>query len=291
MHCLEAAHLSAAKQIQGLPPNAANIAVLPTLQLWSINSILAFKRLTMLWHILSLPMTSVYKVIVITIFMWLETLPREKSNMYKGPVGLMFQTTVEFGLNHYVRVAMTSGIYSSMLIWKRRIKYVLWEREKYLFSSQTIMYRHSQLYADCIVVGQLWAWWRFCKFKPTYTRKCKVILRIVSGNHVMRQRRCKPGTSAFCQDCCDMVDDSVQHMLFECSGLSECRQHAWQHVLNNSPQALAKQLECMSNICKTHLILCGYGSYVNEWCDLYIVTCNFVCDMYALKLRKYNHMV
>jgi len=38
----------------------------------------------------------------------------------------------------------------------------------------------------------------------------------------------------------------------------------------------------------THLILCGY---VNEWCDLYIVTCNFVCDMYTLKLRKYNHMV
>ena len=274
-----------AKRIQGLPPNTANLAVLPTLGWWSMRSVIDYKRLVMLWHILSLPMSSIYKLVTMTLFLWLDAAP-DKRISYNGPAGVLYRVCSEYGLRNFVMNALVSGMFISMGEWKLKVKSIIWNREKQIFLSMTRMYKCGNLYAQCIHYGELWSWWRFCKYKPAYVNKCFVILRLATGNHVIRERRNKQYSSRMCQECNAMVDDTVHHMLFECSGLSQIRDITWNNVLTAAPRALANDLNNMSSERKTILLLSGFGQFIQEWSNMYIVACNFLYEMHHVKKQQ-----
>jgi hypothetical protein len=54
----------------------------------------------MLWQILLLPMSSVYKSVVIGILLWLDTLTNTQPCAYSGPCGLFYCTSKEYHLYH-----------------------------------------------------------------------------------------------------------------------------------------------------------------------------------------------
>ena len=83
-----------------------------------------------------------------------------------------------------------------------------------------------------------------------------------------------------------MVDDTVHHLLFECSGLSQIRDITWNNVVTAAPRALANDLYNMSSERKTILLLSGFGQFIQEWSNMFIVACNFLYEMYHVKKQQ-----
>ena len=281
IRALEKAHLGMAKSIQKLPPNTANIAVLPTLGWWSLSSHLAYKRLMMLWQILSLPMSSLYKAVLIYMFVLLHTNPT-RFQSHGSPIGLIYNACREFGITDMVYDSLLEGRYMSCAQWKVHIRGIIWSKERRIYVAKSLMYSSLSIYSDCVQFGHLWSWWYFCKYKPSYTYKCSVILRLAIGNY--RDRRCEVVTSKICQNCTLWTEDNLPHMLFECTGLNHVRTNTWSQVLLAAPSALRKELERGSTFdAKTRLIISGFGRYISEWHQLFKSTCDFLNVMYAEK--------
>ena len=84
----------------------------------------------------------------------------------------------------------------------------------------------------------------FTKHLPKFTVKCKVMLRLLTDNHVMSERK-RLNSSGRCEECTMMVSDSVPHMLFECSSGHEVRTHMWNNVIMSSPPGLIDEMNKM----------------------------------------------
>ena len=147
---------------------------------------------------------------------------------------------------------------------------------------------HNSLYPSCLEIGKVWPWWQLSKHKPQYTKKCSVILRLLTGNHAMNVRRHSPGASAFCQECMAMVGDTVSHMLWQCEGMSIVRNDTWRNIQYIAPPSLFQEIQRMNDDQKTVLLLSGYGGYVHEWLPLFVHTADFITGMYNNKLECMN---
>ncbi len=167
--------------------------------------------------------------------------------------------------------------------WKRSINTKIWDREKRVFSAMCLMYNNSKLYTDAIQYGKLWAWWQFCKYKPSYVTKYTLILRLATSNTVMNDYRRRRGVSNLCRQCILMVNDSVPRMLFECPGLSAVRDTRWALVLIECPPALEYEFRTCNIGDRTTLVLSGLGGYIQEWSGIYIRMCEFICSVYLEK--------
>ena len=195
---LEQAHLSIGRSIQGLPRTSPNVAVLPSLGWLCIRSWLSYKRLVVMWTLLMADMNCLYKHVTMYRFIQIHT-NRLVSN---GPVGLMYNTCKEYGLVKFVMQSINNGVYISMSQWKTRIKNVIYHREKCKWIANCMLYKSIGLYTMCIEYSMTpWAWWIFCNRYPQYVKHCRVILRLLIGNHAMSERRRLPGATGRCNEC------------------------------------------------------------------------------------------
>ena len=202
--------MSMAKITQGLPRTAANLASLPALGWLSIRSWLAYKRLIMKWSILLSSMNCIYKCVLMKRFMQLYFM-QNWYQKYKGPALIMYETCREFGFLEYVVTSITHGVYISKSQSKKKLKCVIWNRERVKWAPISVMYINIQLYKKCVAVGNIWPWWNFTKHHPNYGLR-------------------KPAASSMCQECTIMVADSIHHMLFECESASQIRSPLWRCV-------------------------------------------------------------
>ena len=99
----------------------------------------------MLWQILLLPMSSVYKSVVISVLLWLDSLTNTQQCVYTGPCGLFFSTAKEYHLYHVIFKSIHSGSYVSIREWKRRVRSAIWDREKFVFTSTILIYKSIKL--------------------------------------------------------------------------------------------------------------------------------------------------
>jgi len=280
---LESAHANMAKIIQHLPSQAANVVSLAALGWWSIDTYLSYRRLILMWHILLLPMSSIYKVVLINTFCMLHN--REYGNYitYDSPVGLMYRTCVSCGIDKFVYQSITSGVYISMEVWKVRTKSLMWRIEKKIFMNACITHISVSRFSKCTELGQIWPWWSFCKYNPLYHKDTALILRLLTCNNIIDERLRLPGASRFCQDCCKMTEDNVHHMLFECDQMVSFNYVLWQDVMNEAPEALAKELGAMIAKDRSQFILSGMRGYLCEWNATYVNICRFITDTYHYK--------
>ena len=84
-----------------------------------------FLRLMFMWRILLLPMSNIYKTILIRRFL-------HKVYHYTGsrcgPAKNMLDICIKYGLQNFVLYAIENADYCSMRQWKRMVKYVIEER-------------------------------------------------------------------------------------------------------------------------------------------------------------------
>ena len=110
MREMESFHASIAKALQGLQENACNIGAIRTLGWTSIQSNIDINRLLFLWRIICLPVTCIYKRLLITRYGYICY------DMYdcKGPLKCMLDTAKKYNLFNHVQEAIESGQHITM---------------------------------------------------------------------------------------------------------------------------------------------------------------------------------
>ena len=147
--------------------------------------------------------------------------------------------------------------------------------------------------ANGFVRIELLCWWKYCHLNPVDTKKCKVIIKLLLGAH--RLKTCTKHfdvvkTTPTCDWCSCGSTESVQHMLFECTGNQVSRLHYWKKVVGECPNGLLHEMSKMSSVEKTTFILTGFNNtFTKEWLKLYKSIANFVYIIYNERIHLPIH--
>jgi hypothetical protein len=106
------------------------------------------------------------------------------------------------------------------------------------------------------------------------------------GEHCLQtnpavRRRHGHGGTVLCPLCGEFQAETVQHMLFECQALQQCRDRLWRDVEVVTPRALLREMNCRQARDRAIFIFSGFGcGYLPQWKDTYAAILNFVATMY-----------
>ena len=255
---LETFNERTAKIIQVLPQQTANPGSRLTIGLTSITCHIDIMRLLFLWRILLLPMSSIYKKIVISRFLLCNNV------ITCGPVSLLYNTCKRHGLVDLVISSILKGKYISLNEWKRIVNLKVKDLDYRTCILKSFMYDTLGL-LRCDQGKCLSQWWVHCSHDPSFTVKCCFIVKLLLQVSRLYIRRCK-----LCAE-----RSSICHILFECHSLNIDSRLLWLNI--RFPDGLRKSLEAYSNEDKTCFILNAfYIKYTLEWKDSYDDVINYV---------------
>ncbi len=290
---MESAHSSSAKAIQGLPKQTCDPVPLATVGWLSLQSHIDIMRIVFLWKLLMVPMQVVYKRVTLDRLVY--HLVDDRCGRHAGPIHLMLEACRKYGLEHYINKVVWTGAIFGLDRWKTIVKNAVWEREQNCWRASTLMYKKLDLFS--ISVGEIgrWVWWTYARRRPGHTWKCRLLLRLMVGEHrlqdnMVRVTRGLGGvTPAVCQLCTSFEQENLQHMLFQCVALQETRVRLWGEVEAVAPPALTLEMNSLGARERTIFILAGFRSgYIPEWEDTYKAILSFVVNMY---IRRSDYVV
>ena len=129
-------------------------------------------------------------------------------------------------------------------------------------------------------------WWEYVQHMPGECNKCRTIIRLLLDCHQLNvcTQRYDNG-NALCKQC-NMGDESVTHILYECSANVMQRNLLWENVMRQSPNGMKICVNTMSNIEKTKFILSGLNNmYCHEWTLLYKAVSEFINEIYFTRVQ------
>ena len=244
---LEEFHSHAAKNLQGFPDHAANPASLATIGWSSMESMINMMRLMFLWRLLLLPMSCIYKVVLVR---RIACILSDTGNTAIGPVSNMLKLCKKYQLYGVLINAIASGEYLSMLDWKRKVKaqIQLYDLRKWKVTCH--LYRSLSYLNIDIVKFELSPWWHLSYENMQYSHQSRIILQLLVG----KNRR----LTGLCKLCNDM-QITVEHILFECNALHYSRDLLWNDVKNVGLKGLIDDLNSLSSRDRTTMILNGFN--------------------------------
>ena len=281
IQCLEQAHGSVAKSIQGLPKQTINAACIAPLGWISMEAFLDLTKMLFLWKVLCLPISNLYKKIAIT---------RVASMLYRsdfkhlGPVACMVMCFNKYDLSGMLSDAIVSGVYMNIAQAKTIIKRAVVERDKARFISTCFLYKSLSVYTQCIKSVQLWNWWHYTKIRPDSVAKCKIIARLLLSETCFSDntyRFSNSNGSVVCDLCSNYYVESGPHVLFECEHGSEMRHELMTVIKREAPEQLWHEILKGD---KMTLFLNCFGSLpVFEWIGFYDAVVDFMYKMYKYR--------
>ena len=269
---LEEFHIHAAKNVQNLPDAAANPACLATLGWSPISSLIDMMRLMFLWRMLLLPMNNIYKVLLIKKLICIVSKENCKAS---GPVCNIVSICKKYDVLDYVVNAVTTGEYITISEWKRKVKLRIQMLEVKHWKVSCNLYK-SLLYVNkSISKFNMSPWWHHAHLDLNDIFKCRLIIQLLIG----RNRKVK----GLCSHCPLYVDNSVEHILFECGYLDTIRTKLWKEVGKCCLPNLFRDMNSLSKSERTKLVLNGFNiCYVKEWKTLYHCIADFVYNLFKL---------
>ena len=78
-------------------------------------------------------MNCIYKRVVMETFIYLYAYGNHHNDS-QGPIRTMYDTCSKYGVLQFVIESITNGYYVSKLEWKKKVKRVIWKRERYMDS-------------------------------------------------------------------------------------------------------------------------------------------------------------
>ena len=93
---------------------------------------------------------------------------------------------------------------------------------------------------------------------------------------------------------CDLNElDTVEHILFICSGTNTCREEKLVKLISYMPPRLASTFIDMNTLCKSQMLLSAYQCRqpIDEWVQLYVETAEFICNMYSCRKNVYFNLM
>ena len=159
---------------QGLPQNTSNIASIGTIG-WSTIQAKVDMRLMFLWRLLLLPMSCIYKVIIVQ--KALELLQGGIADK-KGPTANMIFTCVKYSITDIVMESILSGNYMSIETWKKNINELVLADDLKQWKVTCSVYKSVKLYDyyyDLLKKHQISLWWAYASHHRTECNKCRIL--------------------------------------------------------------------------------------------------------------------
>ncbi len=264
---LELFHVKAAKTLQHLPDCASNCGSLITIGWPSLMSYVVIAQMLFLWKILLLPMSNLYKTVIVNIIM--KIVNESEQNLY-SPTANILQICKKYNMMDIIINCILSGEYISITQWKRIVKENVYNYDSKRLNV-TCDLNKSLLFLKKIKVNSISPLWIHCYKNVHELRKVKKCIQLLIGS--CRQMK---GICISCNEC----KISLDHLLFNCKKFNDTRIKLWNDVIAVSPNGLVKDFQCMDSIDKLKLLLNGLNiSYNSEWSELYSAIIRFVYIM------------
>jgi len=288
MRELEKFHASSAKKLQRLPDETSNLGALETMGWQSMQATIDVKILIFLWSLMSMPISCIYKTVLICRY---TTLIVTNPPKQYGPLVKMLNIARKYDLLHTVRESLETGEYLSKYDWKRLVKSQVSKRERKLWHIKSRMFSSLSMLKNVYSMNQL-CWWTYVQSYPNEMHKCINIIKLLLGVHklntvLVKQRNI---TSPMCNLCQSYESETVSHFMFRCSNSEKERTKLWNEIQLSCPSTiLMESINAMSDDTKSAFLLTGLNdSYVPEWSIFFHAIANFINKMYVTRLSFNN---
>lgn len=281
---MEAFQAQVAKLLQGLPDRTCNLGAVHTMGWLSIQSQIELRKLVFLGQLICLPITSIYKRLLIRRYCYITY---GGSNKREGPLSNILSIAGKYDLLQSIAKGIETGNFISLPKWKRLVRYLVTQRDEKEWAVKAPLYPTLERLIPSMPVLEMNAWWYFVQANPTYMINCKSIVKLLLDVHGLNTSKCRYDKSInpLCVYCDRCNHETINHWLFECDKWTEEREQCWQVVLDNSPNTnLRDYLVTIPNCDKvTFLLCCMANSYIVEWNNLYCAIAKFIHTMYNVR--------
>ena len=284
---MEKSHNQVAKCIQGLPEQTSDPACHATLGWGTIEAHVDAVSLMFLWQLLSLPVYCVYNQIVINRVTDFRFSRRIVNPGFPSPVGNLYQIAAKYGLTELVHNMLDTGHIPARNKWRSIVNQAVKDLQAARWQMSCLMYNYKKLTNFMVLVPEtfLCQWWVVCKSRPDLTRKCKVVIAIITGEHNLG---CGKGrfsnNSKLCQLCDSYVEETIAHFLLECKGVQACRATLLSQVWDVMPPVMVESVACMTCKRQSEFLLGEMGRVrVPEWCAIHQAIIVLVHDLYKAR--------
>ena len=280
---MEKIHGDIGKMIQGLSPAACTPARYSLLGWKPIEAIFDICKLLYLWRLLSLPCWSLYNKVAINRLTACRFSTREES----GPIALIYSLAQKYGLLNIVHQMLDSGNLPTRTAWRNQVVKLVTRRYFQIWKMKTMMYRTLD-YVLC-AVGDVHhrpnVWWMVCRMNPRVTKQCKLVVRLMCGDHSLNAGRGRfTANTTRCCICDSYQVETLEHTLFVCDALNQVRSDRWEETMSVLPAGMKETVMGMTTSQRTNFVVTGcHGTYTREWQDIYETLAKFIYTMYITR--------
>ncbi|MCP3956018.1 MAG: hypothetical protein GY697_27965, partial [Desulfobacterales bacterium] len=265
---LEHFHVNSAKNLQGLPEPASNCGSLTTIGWQSLNSIIDKMQMLFLWRILMLPMSNIYKVLMLNIIL---NFVYSKNIRARSPTIMILDKCKKYNLLNIVIKCIDAGDYLSISEWKKLVI-----RNVNIYDTKTIKVtchlNKSLLHLNNnFKYMHISPWWHYCYKNLHDTKSVRKIIQLVLGLFRNQNEIC---------NLCVQTRFSLSHLLFECIEVNDKRKVLWEELCTVCPKPFIEDINKMYNKEKCTFMLNGFNSvYTDEWNKIYSKCLRFITKM------------
>lgn len=284
INMLENSHWASAKEIQNLPQNTPNPAVLPQIGWFTLNGHIDFMRLMFLWRIFLMPSMNIYKIVAIhRIVDYFSNITR------KGPIRMILETARKYDLLDVIKDSVFEGFYIPKSAWHKKVKNAIYDKEWTKHAVTFYLYKNIELFRKCINCCKMSPWWVHASRYPDQRYKITLLMKLLVGVQSLE----KDDTYNMvrqCSSCTDFKKSTVTHMLFECPGLMPSRNIELEKLKEFCPISFINDFNALSREERCSVIFSGLGgTYIMEHDMMYSGLANFVYNLYQAK-QLYNNI-
>jgi hypothetical protein len=263
-----------AKVMQAVPRQTSNVGSVATAGLMSINATVDLMRMMFVWRVLLLPMSNMYKVMMLRSLVELVA-----QNYGKGPVWNIINVCKKYGVLEEVMSAVDLGDYENISSWKRKVKGLVLEKDFRNLKITCKIYRSLNLLQVSGSEHNVLSWWVYAHRYPKTTMYVRLVVKILLNTYRLGKEGCKVcGTGQL---------NSATHILFECNGIQNVRDQYWHDVEQTGPLQIRHEMRRMSNYDRTKFVLNAFFcQFIADWTDLYHSTCRYCYKMYIAYKEK-----
>ena len=256
LELMENFHVEKAKMFQGLPKNACNTGSLLTMGWPTMEATLDINKLMFIWRILMLPMSSIYKLIMIRRVMEFITMPVDTKKT--GPVWNILSRCKKYGLLNVIVDAVQYGKYVMPNEWKRLVKDTVLSNDlKRLKVTSQLFKSLEMLNIQPMQNHTMLTWWTFAKVAPWEINKCRMMARILINTYRMGKEPCSY--------CSDGSSNSTTHVLFMCEEVKLTREKLWKKLLEACPEQMQMEMGHMPAQARAKFVLNALnGKFITE---------------------------
>ena len=215
-------HKVMARDIQNLPTNTPDPMVLPSMGWRDIVCHIDFVKLMFVQRILALSSMSIYRIIFLRRLYYIIL-----SGIYNpcSPVAQIVITLYKYNLIDHIKMLLESGVMPSKSEWRVAVKSAIDDKTHSEWRFLLSLYPKLDVYRVIVQKSSLLCWWELVKSLPFLKKACVVIVRLLSGCHILKvaQKLDVDRQYRICDNCDSGKVEDLYHFVVECSKWKEVR--------------------------------------------------------------------